>query len=241
MEEVITPETLPDGSQLNPADGGGADQTGSIPLSELNAILGKEFPNVESALKSVKDTYGYVGSQAQYHEKMGALASALGTDEQGVLSTIETLMAELNNGGGNDGGGAPEVVAPQGDYVTKEDLFFMNNKEIADLRDVLTPVKNANEETRDMPWEQFVQHDVAKKVIEPIIGYRAVQNERSVLDSSPRLGAAADRMTQAADLMGQSFEAERAGDIAGANRASQVARENAVESVLEAYGMREPK
>lgn len=238
MEEVITPQTLPDGSQLNPADGGGADQTGSISLDQLSEVLGKDFKDVDGALKSIQDTFRYVGSQAQYTEKISALATSLGTDEAGVLSTIETLMEEINNGngGGND---APVVVPQEGQYVTKEDLFFMNNKEISDLRDVLTPLKNASDETRDMPWESFVASDTAKKVIDPIIGYREVQNRNSILDSSPRLGSAVDKVTQARQLAGEAVKAEQAGDIAGARRAQDAADAGAVASVIEAYGLNE--
>lgn len=238
MEEVITPQTLPDGSQLNPADGGGADQTGSISLAQLSDVLGKDFKDVDGALKSIKDTFGYVGSQAQYTEKIGALAASLGTDEAGVLSTIETLMEEINNGGG-EGNDTP-VVVPQdgGQYVTKEDLFFMNHKEISDLRDVLTPIKNSNDATRDMPWDQFVGTDTAKKVIEPITRDRDAQGRNSILDSSPRLGSAVDRVTQARQLSEQALEAEQRGDVVGANRANNAAVIDAVEGVLEAYELR---
>lgn len=238
MEEVITPETLPDGSQLNPADGGGADRTGSISLDQLSEVLGKDFKDVDGALKSIKDTYGYVGSQAQYNEKIGALASALGTDESGVLSTIETLMEEINNG--NGGGNEAPVVVPQdgGQYVTKEDMFFMNNKEIADLRDVLTPLKNASDETRDMPWESFVASDTAKKVIDPIIGYREVQSRNSILDSSPRLGSAVDKIGQAGQKVQEAETAMRTGDTQAANRAMNDARQSAVGSVIDAYDLK---
>lgn len=235
MEGITTPETLPDGSQLNPADGGGADQTGSISLAQLSDILGKDFKDVDGALKSIKDTYGYVGSQAKYTEKISALASSLGTDEQGVLSTIETLMEEINNGSSE--GTVPQTVAPQGDYVTKEDLFFMKNENLADLRDVLTPIKNSNEATRDMPWDQFVGTDTAKKILEPIAGYREVQNQRSVLDSSPRLGSAIDRVTQARTAAQEAQQALRTGDVVGSNNAMNVARESAVSSVIDAYGL----
>lgn len=237
MEEVITPQTLPDGSQLNPADGGGADPTGSISLAQLSDVLGKDFKDVDGALKSIKDTFGYVGSQAQYTEKIGALAASLGTDEQGVLSTIETLMAEINNGGGE--GNEVPVVVPQdgGQYVTKEDMFFMNNKEISDLRDVLTPLKNANDETRDMPWETFVASDTAKRVIEPITRDRDAQSRNSILDSSPRLGSAVDKVTQAKALAESAVTAERNGDIAGARRAQDAADAGAVASVIDAYDL----
>lgn len=238
MDEVITPETLPDGSQLNPADGGGADLTGSISLSQLSEVLGKDFKDVDGALKSIKDTYGYVGSQAQYTEKIGALAETLGTDEQGVLSTIESLMEEINNGGG--GGNDAPIVAPHdgGQYVTKEDMFFMNNKEISDLRDVLTPIKNSNEATRDMPWEAFVGTDTAKKVIEPITRDRDAQNRNSILDSSPRLGSAVDKIGQASQKVQEAENAMRTGDTQTANRAMSDARQSAVGSVIDAFDLR---
>lgn len=238
MNEVITPETLSDGSQLNPADGGGADQnTGSISLADLSKVLGKEFPDVETALKSVKDTYSYVGSQAQYREKIGALAETLGTDEQGVLTTIDTLMSELNNNAGGDGTNQPSPVVNEGQYVTKDDLFFMQNKEMADLRDVLTPIKNASDETRDMPWESFVATDTAKKVIEPITGYREIQNQRTVLDGGSRLGGVTDTLAQSEQLVQESIQAEQRGDLLTANRAMNAARKGAVDSVIEAYGL----
>lgn len=238
MEEVITPETLPDGSQLNPADGGGAERSGSISLDQLSEVLGKDFKDVDGALKSIKDTYGYVGSQAQYNEKINILAEALGTDESGVLSTIETLMEEINNG---SGGGNDAPIAPTrdgGEYVTREDMFFMQNKEIADLRDVLTPIKNANEATRDMPWETFVASETAKKVIDPIIGYREVQSRNSILDSSPRLGSAVDKIGQATQRVQEAEAAIRTGDVQSANRAMNEARTSAVDSVLDAYDLR---
>ena len=240
MNEVITPETLPDGSQLNPADGGGAaHDAGSISLADLSKILGKEFPDVETALKSVKDTYSYVGSQAQYREKIGALAETLGTDEEGVLTTIDTLMSELNNGGqggeGNDQTPTPQV--NEGQYVTKDDLFFMQNKEMNELRDVLTPIKNASDETRAMPWEQFVTTDTAKKVIEPITGYREIQNQRTVLEGGTRLGGVTDVLAESERLVQESFNAERQGDVLTASRAMNAARKGAVDSVIEAYGL----
>lgn len=238
MEEVITPEALPDVPQLSTADGDkGADQTVSIPLSTLQEILGKEFKDVDGALKSIKDTYSYVGSQGEYREKISQLATALDTDEQGVLSTIENLMNEINNGEGE--GQVP--VAPVVDgaqYVTKDDMFFMNNKDLAELRDVLTPIKNASEESRVMPWDQFVATETAQKILVPINGYREVQSQRSVLDSSPRLGSATDKLGQAAQFAEQSAQAEREGNMGKAQQLQQGAKDNAVEAVLEAFDLR---
>lgn len=237
MDEVITPETLPDAPQLSATDGGGADSPGSIPLSALKEVLGKDFPDADSALKSVKDTYRYVGSQAQYQEKISKLASALNTDEQGVLSTLENLMEDITNNG------APAPVptpapAAEGQYVTKEDLFFMENKNLAELRDVLTPIKNASEETRSMDWGAFVQSPTAQKILEPINAYREVESKKSVLDGSSRLGAARDKVVESQNLKEAAAKAAREGDVNTANRAAEDAARAAVAGVLDAYDLR---
>lgn len=241
MEEITTPEALPDAPQLSAADGGGADQPDSISLAALKDVLGKDFKDADGALKSIQDTYKFVGSQGEYREKIDRLSSALGTDEQGVLTTLETLMTEINNdaNGGVETPSVPQAQAvPQGEYVTKEDMFFMKNENLADLRDVLTPLKNSNEETKAMPWETYVQSDTAKKVIEPVLGYREMESKKSVLDSSPRLGAAVDKISQAGQLAEEARKAAESGDIATSVRAQNAARDTAVASVIEAYDLK---
>lgn len=83
-EENITPEGQADGSQLNPAAPEGtvegvinqvkasmqpgaeksAEKTAeNMTLSELNEALGKSFKDKTSAIKSLKDTFSYVGKK----------------------------------------------------------------------------------------------------------------------------------------------------------------------------------
>lgn len=70
-EENITTETLPDenvvADELVSADGEEAvsDVAQSISLKELKEILGKDFKDKASALKSVKDTYRFVGKKVE--------------------------------------------------------------------------------------------------------------------------------------------------------------------------------
>jgi hypothetical protein len=242
MEEITTPEALPDAPQLSAADGGGADQPDSIPLAALKDVLGKDFKDADGALKSIQDTYKFVGSQGAYREKIDRLSSALGTDEQGVLSTLENLMTDINNKA--DGTVETPAVVPQapqadgGEYVTKEEMFFMKNENIADLRNVLTPIKNSSEETKAMSWDQFVQSETAKQVIEPVLGYREVQSKKSVLDSSPRLGSAVDKSSQASQLVQEAEKAYNSGDPQTGHRAMAQARDNAVSSVIEAFDLK---
>lgn len=68
---------LPDGSGSNPA--GGAPAVGTVPpnggtppaapetmtLDELNKFLGKDFKSKDSALKSVKETFSFVGKRKE--------------------------------------------------------------------------------------------------------------------------------------------------------------------------------
>lgn len=69
-EEDITLEALSDESQLNSADADGTvdTMTGGQPaltLAELNAKLGKNFKDTETALKALKDTFSYVGKKKE--------------------------------------------------------------------------------------------------------------------------------------------------------------------------------
>lgn len=98
--ENITPPAVPGESQLNPAgaDGtvsavpnGGEPATQNVEamtLSELNAALGKNFSNRESALKSIKDTFSYVGKKKEDVRK--EVLSEVRTDEK-----TEKLAKEL--------------------------------------------------------------------------------------------------------------------------------------------------
>ena len=70
-EKDITEDVLPEesGDEL-PAvdtpsddDNGHEDNEPALTLKEINEKLGKEFPDLDTALKSVKDTYSYVGKK----------------------------------------------------------------------------------------------------------------------------------------------------------------------------------
>jgi len=67
-EEIITPDLLPEEPQLSPADKDGAvspEAQDKLTLDEINSILGKNFKDKESVLKSVKDTFSYVGKRKE--------------------------------------------------------------------------------------------------------------------------------------------------------------------------------
>lgn len=251
MEEITTPTATeadpgpaPEATpEADPAPAGdGADGSGSISLKEISEVLGKDFKDPEGALKSIKDTFNYVGGQAQYKENIEKLSSALGTDEAGVLSTLENLIMSLEQGNENP---TPKVEPtpepqPQGNYVTREEMdennFFGAHPELADLKDVLGPMKEVH--GQDMSWNDFAQTDQAKKVIDPITGFREIEQQKSALESNPRLGAVTDTMSKSRESMAAANEAARSGDRQTAVQHENAAREAAVSGVIEAFDIR---
>jgi hypothetical protein len=235
MEEVTTQETLADGAQLTPADGGGADQADSISLSALKEVLGKDFKSSESALKSIKDTFNYVGDVGKVKQVFTEAKTRLQTDDQGVLEALNKLMPQNE----------PVVPQPQGPTAQDveaiinqridESTFFAENKNLADIKDVLKTLKDTH--GKDMSWGSFAATDVAKAIVEPVIGYKEVQAKKSVLESNPRLGVASDKLSEAHKLVQEARVAAASNDVAGSRQALTAARENAVSSVIEAYEM----
>lgn len=236
MDDVITPETLADAPQLSATDGGSADEAGSISLDELSKVLGKEYKDAETALKSVKDTFNYVGDVGKVKSLINNAKERLGTDEAGVLNALNKLMEPEKT---------PEVqaVAPaqpsaEG-FITRdqyvEDMFFSKNENLAEVRDILTPLKNASDTTKAMSWNDFIASEQAKKVVDTFSGYKEVQSKRSVLESNPRLGTATNKLDEARSLL---EKATSAPDMYTARQAESAARTSAVEGVLEAYGLR---
>ena len=68
-EDNNTLDALSDESQLNSADAEGTVSNESnqenMTLKEMNELLGKNFKDKATALKSVKDTYSYVGKRKE--------------------------------------------------------------------------------------------------------------------------------------------------------------------------------
>lgn len=64
-QDNSTDNTLTGDAQLTSADGGAAVAPGTMTLSEMNALLGKDFKDTDSALKAIKDTFGYVGKKKE--------------------------------------------------------------------------------------------------------------------------------------------------------------------------------
>lgn len=95
----ITPNPIGGGTHVEPSPGQGtvnpgATQPGAdLSLAELNAHLGKNFTDKDTALKALKDTFSYVGKAGQVEKELSELKAKTAGDGQ----TAEALRALQNN------------------------------------------------------------------------------------------------------------------------------------------------
>jgi len=185
-----TKETIPD------EGGDEADVTKSEIKDELGKALGKEFPDNETALKAVKDTFSYVGKLKDLKNldnTMSELREVLGTDQKGVIQKIKEMK-------------------PTGDFVLREEFdksnFYNQNEEYKPYIKLVETYKRANP---DKSRDEVIQSDDFKSAFSKIKSHDEIEQSKSVLKSSPRLGAATDKISQAKELSnkGNLDEAER--------------------------------
>lgn len=206
--EVITPEAVPEVPLESTPEGVSADES-QIQLEKLNELLGKEFKDVDTALKSVKDTFNFVGKRDEISQTVKQVAEATGKTEDDVLESLKSLMSQPTP--------APESKqdprASDDNFISKEqyleDKFFDKNTELAGLKDYIKPLKMSSPEFQAMSWDEFAQTESVSKLKETFSGYEEANSKKSVVESNPRLGAITDKFTKAR-------EAQAAGDDATA-------------------------
>lgn len=87
----LTEQTLPDAPQLSAAGGETAAEQ-SLSLADLEATLGKKFPDKATALKAVKDTFNYVGAKTAANP-----APAADTNTQEQLKALQEQVFYATN------------------------------------------------------------------------------------------------------------------------------------------------
>ena len=110
-EENINSEALPEAGDVAAADGGeSVEQANALEL--LNKTLGKDFKDLDTALKSVKDTYNYVGKAGQERKELEAkIEETKASSDPAVLEQLKALQ---------------------------DDLFYSKNPQFEDYRDVIS-------------------------------------------------------------------------------------------------------
>jgi hypothetical protein len=146
MEQTLPHQTLPGTEQNVPASDGGAtvEPTDVKEFFEVaNELLGKNYPSNDSAVKSLKDTFGAVGEYGKFQPFIQKLKETKG-GEDAVLKIMENLTTETP---------APVVQpqaapAPQVDPATfvskeqyEEDMWFASHQDAASLKTVIKAVK----------------------------------------------------------------------------------------------------
>lgn len=222
MDDINTSDTLAGEVDVTSTDGGENDSiveqavsTASQDVMEvkdlLNEVLGgkRKFTDNESALKSVKDTFDFVGKAGKYKPLLEKLEASKG-GEKNVLK----LMEEIANGSVEQTAPAP---ISSDNFVSKEEFkqvqFFAEHPEYKEHKDLISSMGKDPEEV--------VKSEVFKKAYTAIKTQQDIEESKSVLHSNSRLGQVTDKLTQAREALQSGNE--------------QAARSSAVSAVLEAY------
>lgn len=233
MEEQTNNEQPLAGDMDVQSSDGASDGQGSISLEEMNAILGRDFKDKNTALKSVKDTFGFVGKAGTYNSSMKKLTSELGMDEDSILSKLKTMSE--NNTEPQAQSAVPAVdpnnFVPKDKYET--DMFYSQHRELTPYRDVL----DALSKTQGKPLAEVVESDTFKNIYSKATGFDEIQSKKSVLESNPRLNSASDKLSASRDAIAEARKAGQVGDAVSANAHYGDAKRSAISAVREAFDL----
>jgi len=169
---------------------------------QLGEALSKKFPNDETALKAVKDTFSYVGKLKNLTDldgAMGQLQKILNTDQKGVISRIE----EITKTGGQ---------VDSNRFVPREEFdrtnFYSQNPAYKPYSKLVENWAKANP---DKSREEIVESDDFKEVFEKVKLQDEAANAKSVLKSNPKLGGITDKISESRQHLkeGKIEEAEK--------------------------------
>lgn len=176
MDTNIIPDSVPETSQLNVADDNGTVEAVSadgMTLSELNQHLGKNFPNRDSALKAIKDTFSYVGKKKEDVKK--EMLSEVKNDER-----IDLLAKELSE--------------------ERRERFYDRNPQYTSLRKVIekiggNPVDVVNSEEFKEIYTKVSGYDETQKLKTVLESNPRLSSSRDSLTKAREINANHDRPT----------------------------------------------
>lgn len=174
MNEIITPPVLP-GTEANvPASGnnGAVSNTDEVVTVKdlMEQVTGKQFPDDETALKSLKDTYAWGAQNAQ---KVTTLEQQLNQitqspDLQKQVTELAGIVKQQNFYNANPQYNKPEIKALISDMGSNP--------------------------------EEVVQKESFKTAVSAITKQSEMDQSKSILHSNPRLGVMQDTMKKAQEL-----------------------------------------
>lgn len=172
MADTITPEVLSNGVNIPPVDTNGAVSTTDevISVKDLaKTITGQEFPDDETALKSLQDTHKWATQNAQkvktLEQQLQQTASSPDLQKQ-----VADLSAEM-----------------------KANNFYQAHPElnISQIKAVINKMGG--------PSEELLQDEVFKSTSAAITQSLAMDKSKSILHTNPRLGMMQDSLTKASE------------------------------------------
>lgn len=162
MTENPSPETLADGAQLTPADGGGTVESSALSLKELNDKLGSNFKDAPTALQALKDTKDFVGKR-----------------KEDIAAEVRASLIPASS----------EVASKSDVQDLKNSLFLSENPQLKDYVDTLKAVNPDLAEAVKAPGLQNLL-DKAKSADEVVQNRSVVQSNsrlsqaKSVVDQA---------------------------------------------------------
>lgn len=191
QEDITSQNSLPGALDVGTPDG---SEAASIAVKDVLAqALGKEFSSDEDALKSVKDTYQYVGKAGKGLKAIEAVMSSKGLSEDDAVKFIMDSTQPT-----------PEPVVPaqatvdDSKFISRaefeEKTFYAEKPELAPYKEILGALKAQNP---DKSLSEVAELDSFKAVYSKAKTADEFEQSKSVLSTNPRLGQATDKLTQA--------------------------------------------
>ena len=182
MEEEYNPSEPFLGVDENDVDTASGTENDSQPSFKdvLKEATGRDYPDDETALKSVTETYKYVGSLGQkvktleeQIESQAPIEAPASTETPELVQQVETLTREL-----------------------AETRFYNENPQYNnEVAKELITAMGGN--------PVVVESDAFQKAYSAIQATAEVEKSKSVLVSNPRLGQATDKISQARESLAE--------------------------------------
>lgn len=182
MEEEYNPSEPFLGVDENDVDTASGTENDSQPSFKdvLKEATGRDYPDDETALKSVTETYKYVGSLGQkvktleeQIESQAPIEAPASTETPELVQQVETLTREL-----------------------AETRFYNENPQYNNevAKELITAMGGS---------PAVVESDAFQKAYSAIQATAEVEKSKSVLVSNPRLGQATDKISQARESLAE--------------------------------------
>lgn len=193
--------------------GGGESDFSNLPLKDaIGKALGKEFPDANTAIKAVKDTFSYVSDASKANKAIEAVMASQGVDRDKALELISSNLGVKKEQQGQQQVDTSKFV-PREEF--EENNFYNEHSDLKPYKGLIETFVKANPgKTRTEILEIPEFKDSFGKIKEQDAG-----KQKSILHSNPRVGKGADKITQAQD-------AQKSGD-------QKVAEDLAVKAVAE--------